>query len=117
MINNVLSEKDELWYVQISLYNSTEDFEVQTFCNQCGEIIFQTKTKKICPKCKSEKWADDQQTREVTTMLQKIGKDPDFAQQIKRMYMQIWNEKFPKYKIPEPSTVGKLVSNNSEDNS
>jgi hypothetical protein len=112
-----LSEKDDLWYVQISLYNSTENFEVQTFCNQCGEIIFQAKTEKICPKCKSDKWDNNPPTRQVRAMLQKIGQDPDFTQQIKRKYLQVWNEKFPKYKIPEPNAVGKLVPHNSEDNS
>lgn len=104
-----MSEQDDLWYITISLYSSTEDFEVQTFCNQCGKIVLQKLSEKICPYCKSEKWTRAEMTREVRQMLEKIGQDVDFTHQLKLKYKKIWNEKFPKYAIPPPDKVGRLV--------
>jgi hypothetical protein len=79
--------------------------------------FFKQELKKYVQNAKSEKCNNSQLTKEVLDILQKIGQDHDFTQQIKTKHMRIWNKKFPLYKIPEPSTVGKLIPNNSEDNS
>ena len=83
--------------------------EVQTFCNQCGEIVLQKLSEKICPYCKSEKWTRAEMTEEVKQMLVKMQQDPSFRYQIKLKYKKIWNEKFPKYAIPGPDNVGRMI--------
>jgi hypothetical protein len=110
-----LPEKDELWYVQLSLRsNVNNELDVQTFCNQCGELVLQEFTDKICSKCKSENWKSANISKEYRQMLIKLQQDQSFRNQLKIIYKEIWNKKFPKYRIPEPNTVGRLIPNKSK---
>lgn len=101
---------DELWYVEIPLRSLKNELHIQTFCNQCGKLILQEISEKYCGNCKSESWLSSTHVgKEYRQMLIKMQKDPDFRLQIKCDYKRLWNEKFPKYKIPEPDRVGKLI--------
>jgi RNA polymerase subunit RPABC4/transcription elongation factor Spt4 len=110
-----MSEKDELWYVQLSLRTHVNnDLDVQTFCNQCGELILQEFKEKNCTKCQSESWNSTDISKEYRQMLIKLQQDHSFINQLKIKYKEIWNEKFPKYRIPDPRNVGRLVPSKSE---
>ena len=110
-----MTENDELWYIQLSLRTHVNNnLDIQTFCNQCGELILQEFTEKNCSKCKSKNWNTPNVSKEYRQMLIKLQQDQDFRNQLKIKYKEIWNEKFPKYRIPDSSNVGKLVPNKSE---
>jgi hypothetical protein len=105
--NLLLSEKDELWYVQLSLRtHANNDLDVQTFCNQCGELILQEFSVKNCSKCKSENWNNSNISKEYRQMLTKLQQDQSFRNHMKIKYKEIWNQKFLKYGIHDPSNVG-----------
>src|SRR5574337_566777 len=113
-----MTEKDELWYVQISLRTHVNnDLDVQTFCNQCGELVIQQFTEKKCDKCKSENWNGSSVSKKYRQMLIKLQQDQSFRNQLKIKYKEIWNEKFPEYKIPDPDNVGRLIPSKSENDS
>jgi hypothetical protein len=106
-----MTEKDELWYVQISLRTHVNnELDVQTFCNQCGELILQEFSEKSCSKCKNEAWNSANIGKKYRQMLVRLEQDHRFRNGLKIKYKEIWNEKFPMYRIPEPGNVGRVDS-------
>lgn len=113
-----MSEKDELWYVQLSLRTHiNNDLDVQTFCSQCGELILQEFREKNCSKCQSENWNSPNISTEYRQMLINLQHDQIFRKQLKIKYKEIWNGKFPKYRIPDPNNVGRLVPSKPKNDS
>jgi len=105
-----LSEKDELWYVRLSLRTHVNnDLAVQTFCNQCGELVLQELSEKTCARCQSPDWASANVSGIYRQMLIKLQEDNEFRNRLKITYKETWNKKFPKYNIPEPGKIGRLV--------
>ncbi len=90
------------------------ELDVQTFCNQCGELVLQELSEKICAKCNSTDWASGNASAVYRQMLVRLQQDDEFRNGLKFRYKEIWNRKFPKYSIPEPGRVGRLVSSKSE---
>lgn len=105
-----MSEKEDLWYIQLPLVQENESIKIQTFCNQCAKVVLQEQTEKTCFYCKNEKWSSNYTTRKFREMLVRLHEDQRFRIQIKKEYKKKWNEKFPKDMIPDMENVGELVS-------
>ena len=64
--------------------------------------------------CNSPDWASANVSSVYRQMLVRLQEDDEFRNGIKLRYKEIWNQKFPKYGIPEPGKVGRLVPSKSE---